>query len=199
MILSRTFLVSALVFLSIHSTVFGADRKHLEPWLNDELLPFLEDRLGLHPRLKGQPFEVVGTNQNSALGKTDGLTAYILRKIVDRLQSIPGANFVKRSTIKPWNDRGKSIDMACNSQGEATVQVTIEVDTSLDSGKVRVAVQAIDLVENNWVRGFKKIWIGQPTSREKRLMSKQIVDLKLLESRALPFKNNQPDLLAVSC
>ncbi len=194
--LPRTFLVTALVFLSIHSAVFGADRKQLDPWLNDELLPFLEDRLGRHPRLKGQPFEVVGANQNSALGKMDGLTAEILRKIVDRLQSVPGANFVERSTIKPWSDRGKSVELACDPQGEATVQVTIEVDNSLDSGDVRVAVQAMDLVENNWVRGFKKIWIGQPTSREKRLMAKQIVDRKLLGSRALPFRGNQPDLLA---
>ena len=196
MILSRRFLVSALVFFSIHSIVIGANRKQLEPWLNDELLPFLEDRLGRHPRLKGQPFEVVGTNENNALGKMDGLTADIVRKIVDRLQSVPDANLVKHLPIKPWGDQGKSIYLACDSQAEATVQVIIEVDNSLGSGEVRVAVQAIDLVENNWVRGFKKIWTGQLTSREKRLMSKQIVDRKLLGSRALPFRSNQPDLLA---
>jgi len=174
----------------------GADRKQLEPWLNDELLPFLEDRLSRHPRLKGQPFEVVGANQYRALGKMDGLTTYIRRKIVDRLQSIPGANFVQYSTIKPWGDRRKSMDSACGTQGKAVVRVTLEVDNSLGSGETRVAVQAIDLVENNWVRGFKKVWIGQPTAREKRLIAKQIVDQKLLGSRSLPFRSNQPDILA---
>lgn len=173
-----------------------ANQPGLDDWLDTELLPFLEDRLGHHPRLKGQPFEIVAMKDNDPLGEMDGLTAYIRQRSIDKLQSVPGANLVFRPSVKPWSHHRQLYDVPCHVGDEASVRVGIEIGESWMTGKLRIAVQAIDLVENNWVRGFKKVWTGKPTAREKELVTRRFTDQHLLGSRALPFRDNQPDLLA---
>ncbi len=188
--------VYSLLVLLANSNLVHAAQQPLEGWLNDTLLPFLEDRLARHPRLKGQPFEVVIAKDNKALGSMDGLTAYIRQKVVDRLQSVPGANLVWRPPIKLWRNRRNLLDLVCEMREKATIQVTIEVDDTFVTGELRIAVQSFDLQENTWVRGFKKVWIGKPTARQKQLLAKRIVDRNQLGSRALPFRSDQPDLMA---
>lgn len=186
----------AFFILAFIPSVAPADERYLKNWLDRDLLPYLEDRLGRHPRLRGQPFEVVPARHHKEPGKIDGLTAYIQQKIVDRLQTTPGANLVLHPAVKPWRFRQNLMDMACEFREKAQVHVTIEVDDSGIAGALRIAVRAIDLSENNWVRGFSKIWIGKPTTREKQLMANSGVDRNAIGSRTLPFRSDQPDLLA---
>lgn len=193
---SHFIFVASLLCLTLNPSVIKADQRYLETWLNGELLPFLTNRLGRHPRLKGQPFEITTTNKNNAVGKTDGLSTYIRQKVVDQLQSVPGANLVLRPPIKPWHNGFNLLDIACENRDKATVRVIIELNKNPSTDELRIAVQAIDLAEKNWVRGFKKVWMGELTTREKRLMAKRVIDQNLLGSRALPFQSDQADLVA---
>ena len=190
-----TLLYWVIMLLACQSAI-SAPSESVNSWLDSELLPFLEDRLGRHPRLRGQPFELVAMKGNEILAETDGLTAYIRQRIIDRLQSVATVNRVLRPSIKPWRYPGKLSDLNCNETENATVQVGIEVDQLWQRNRLRVSVQAIDLVEKRWVRGFKKVWEGQPDTGEKEQLKRSWVDAHLLGTRALPFQNNQPDLLS---
>lgn len=172
-----------------YQSALPAQSPRLESWLNTELLPFLENRLGRHPRLRGQPFEVVAMKDGEPLAEMDGLTAYIRQRIIDHLQWVAGANLVERPAPRRLSE------LACPEE-KATALVGIELSEPWGTEELYIAVQAIDLIENDWVPGFKKVWIGRPTAVEKERRAKRFIDQNRRGSRALPFRDDQPDLLA---
>jgi len=175
----------------------AADRgQPLEQWLGSELLPYLADRFGRHPRLKGEPFEVVAMKDLQVVGEMDGLSDYLKSRIVDRLQSVPGANLVWRPAIKPWVNNGRFMDLECHAFPTPTIQLGVEVEPMLQ-GYLRVSVQAVDLKEKSWVRGLKRVWVGRPSAAERSLLRQKAFDIHLLGTRSLPFRSDQSDLMSL--
>lgn len=167
----------------------------LDAWLHDDLLPYLSVRLVQHPRLKGQPFEVVVMKDNQIVSDMDGLSAYVRQRIVDTMQAVPDANLIQPLPTKSWAYRSIG-EINCSVAGQANVQVTIETGQSGVMDEVRLTVQALDLVEHAWVRGFKKVWTGIPTEMERKRLAARHADNSRFGSRGVPFGEDQPDLLA---
>ncbi len=191
-------LILSLFWLATADVAVAAGHSgNLEQWLERELLPYLADHFGRHPRLKGEPFEVVAMKGSQVVGETDGLTDYLKSRIVDRMQSVPGANLVWRPPLKPWVENGGFMELECHGFPAPRIQLGIEVEPTLFGGNLRVSVQAVDLAEKSWVRGLKKVWVGEPTEAEHRLLQQTSIDGQLLGTRTLPFRSNQPDLLSL--
>lgn len=188
-------LLCSIGFLAFPA-ILSADVRSVENWLDQDLLPFLENRLGRHPRLKGQAFELVVIKDLQPEGRIDGLTAHFRQRIIDHLDDVPGANLALKAPAKPWLFRQHLREIACELEQNAQIQVTIEIARALIPGEIRIVVRAIDLLEKEWVRGFKKVWTGKPSARERQLIDQQVLDQNLIGSRAHPFQNDQPDLLA---
>gem|GEM_PF-3012511 len=192
---ARLLLLLVILWLGAAGSAMAANRgQPLEQWLGSELLPYLADRFGRHPRLKGEPFEVVAMKESQVVGEMDGLTDYLKSRIVDRLQAVPGANLVWRPAIKPWVNNGRFMELECHAFPTPTIQLGIEVEP-LFQGYLRVSVQAVDLEEKSWVRGLKRVWVGRPSAGEIRLLRQKAIDIHLLGSRSLPFRSDQSDLM----
>ncbi len=193
--LMQIFLALSL-FGSINQAVANQAEENLDGWLRNELIPYLKSHFGRHPRLKGEPFQIRAMRDGRIVARMDGLTAYIRQRISDTLQAVPEANLIRPIPFKPWSSPRSLEELRCPSTDRVKVQLTIEVERRPASGKVKVSIQALDLLEQAWVRGFKKVWTGELTLTEQRRLARQQVDKGLIGSRELPFREGQPDLLA---
>jgi len=195
---SLIILILSIHWLAAANDAIASERSdNLEQWLERELLPYLADHFGRHPRLKGEPFEIVAMKGSQVVGETDSLTDYLKSRIVDRMQSVPGANLVWHPPLKPWVENGGFMELECHGFPTPRIQLGIEVEPMLFGGNLRVSVQAVDLAEKSWVRGLKKVWVGEPTDAERRLLLQTATDIQLLGTRTLPFRGNQADLLSL--
>jgi len=174
----------------------AADHPDLETWLKADLLPYLENRMARHPRLKGEPFRVVAIRDGEIVADMDGLTAYIRQRVMDRLQSVAGAHLIQPVPVKPWPEVGSLDDVDCHLNNAIDTEVTIEITASKLTRNTRVVVQALDLAAHEWVRGFRNVWSGKLTPLEEQRLTQRYSDRSLAGSRALPFTDTQPDLLA---
>jgi len=178
------------------SSLRAADHPDLETWLNADLLPYLENRMARHPRLKGEPFKIVAITDGEIVADMDGLTAYIQQRMMDKLQSVTGAHLIQPLPVKPWPEVGSLDDVDCHLNNAIHTEVTIETTTSAITQHTRVAVQALDLVQHEWVQGFKNVWTGKLNPLEQQRLAQRYTDRSLQGSRELPFDDTQSDLLA---
>jgi TolB-like protein len=170
----------------------------LDHWMQQTLLPYLSKRLSRYPRFKNQPFEVVAFENGMIVGRMNGLTARIRQQIINRLQSVSGADLVIPRPIRmqTWSERRSLDAVNCPAEQQVKIMVTVSVSRAGPSGRVRVMVRAIDMAEHRWVRHFKQVWSGAPTKQERALLGERVVDHSLLGTRGLPFGATQSALLA---
>jgi len=168
----------------------------LEQWLDEELIPFLERRFGQHPRLRGEPFEVRVVRDGRVVARMDGLSAYLRRRIEDALQAVPGAELLRPVPAEPWTAPRHLRDLACPSARRPAVRLTVEVEPGPAAQGARVSIQAVDLRESSWIGLLSRDWRGELEPSQRRRLQEQAIDRRLLGSRELPFRQEQPDLLA---
>ena len=167
----------------------------LDAWVEAQLLPYLSDRLGRHPRLKGVPTEVVVLKDNRVAAKMNGLAAQLRQRIIDHLQAAEGVNLHLPAPLKSWDRHTTLYGLPCR-QRLPRAQVALRLRQAGSDDRVRVEVQAIDLIENDWIAGFKKVWTGRLEASEQAQMRRQVTDMSRLGVRELPFTDGQADLLA---
>jgi len=185
-----------LPLLLVLPATAAAGSATLDDWLQDEALPYLANRLGRHPRLKGQRVQVIAVKNNRVSAEMDGLTAYIRQRIIDYLHADPDVNLAQPLPDSPRQRHPADSYEICTDSGRAQTQVTLEVSRQNVAGGVRVSLRAIDLVENTWVPGFQKAWTGEPTALQRQQLKQHVIDTSLKGTRELPYKAGEPDLLA---
>lgn len=184
-----------LVLSGASPALTAAPPASLEHWLQQRLLPDISQRLSRHPRFKGQAIQVVGIRDNTLLAEMDGLTGYIRQRLIDRLQAETRVRLIQPLPGKPWRHDSRS-DTDCPPRNRAQIQITIEVGDAATAGFTRVSVQAIDLVENRWISGFKQVWVGMLSAEDQKKRRRRVVDQSMKGSRQLPFAGDEPDRLA---
>ncbi|MEM1144729.1 MAG: DUF4384 domain-containing protein [Pseudomonadota bacterium] len=168
----------------------------LERWMDKELIPHLTERLGEHPRLKGEAFSIVAMQGDNTSPEIDGLSEWLREEIHEELQSAPGVNLVWRPTVAPWKHPRSLADLNCSASRGVNVQIGIDTRWDDVANKLKVSVRALDLEEGAWISGFGERYEGRASKRERNAMAGARLDEHLRGLKPLPFSSTQADLLA---
>jgi hypothetical protein len=165
----------------------------LEPWVKNELAPYLADQLSRHPRFRGQPVLVVRLEGSDVQPDIDDLTGTIREQIREALLDTPGATLPWRPSRQEQRHHRRLAHADCRNLRDANYFVGIETSRTL-SGEYRISVRALDLKAREWVTGFGKTWQGQLSAAERAAMQQRHPDEALRGLRVLPFSPDQIDL-----
>ncbi len=167
----------------------------LDSWIDQDLVPYLEEQLSKHPRFKGEPLLVVRMLGANVQSDIDQLTNNIRARTFDTLLSTPGINLVWRPATKPWEHHRSLSEVACGDFH--TIHYYIGIETKLTPDDVlQVSVRALDLHEGTWVSGFGRSWQARPTHAQRWALKRRQPDEYLRGLRPLPFTESQADLMA---
>lgn len=167
----------------------------LAEWIDTELAPYLVERLGGHPRFRGEPFLLVKMNGADVQPDIDELTSRVRNRLLDALVQAPGASPVWRPTVRPWRHHRSLEDVDCNDLGSLRYYVGIEVRRE-QGRRIGVSVRALDIGGGAWVNGFGLSWQGEASKEELVFLGRRHTDEYLRGLRVLPFSTDQADLVA---
>ena len=168
----------------------------LNTWLENSLIPYLQQQFTQHPRFKGHPVLLVRMQGENVLPQIDDLTEQIRQKIVDALLKKPGLQLAWRPTVKPWKHQQTFEEITCEGYSDVAYYIGIDAGLSTVNRKLYVKVRALNLAEHIWVAGFGKSWSGTPTQDQLDALAREHPDEYLRGLRPLPFTERQPDMLA---
>jgi len=160
----------------------------LERWIDSKLEPYLDRRLGQHPRFAGENVSFVVFDA----GKPAAVSNALALDLRERLHEAALAN--AGITVVAQPGRGAITARRCASS-DADYLVGIEVTRELD-GRHAVSLAALDIAQQEWVGGFGISWTGHLTAAERRAFRDRRTDPALLGGRDAPFDSDQADLLA---
>ena len=168
----------------------------LDTWLEKNLVPYLNQQLGRHPRFKGQPFLLVRMQGDNVMPHIDDLTEQIRDQIKDGLLETGGLNLTWRPAREPRQNPQSLHEISCGV--DSTIQYYIGIDAGLTgmNRKLYVKIRALNIAEQKWISGFGQSWTGRPTQSQLDALDRKKPDDYLLGMRPLPFSEKQPDLLA---
>lgn len=169
----------------------------LDRWVDRELVPQVTKELSEHPRLKDQPFVIVAMHNDDTQPEIDALSGHIRQRLQDGLRNAPGAQLMwQPGRVRGQHHRSlEQVDCSGTLQQPA-LQVGIDSQISPLTGKLHVAVKAVDLRQGNWIAGFAHQWEGEATEPEAKALKIKATDEYLRGLRELPFEGNDADLLA---
>ena len=173
-----------------------AGEASLDSWLEDELIPYLLQQLGQHPRFKDETILLVRIQGDIVRPRIDDLTDQIRGKIIDALLKAPGLDLAWRPSIRPWQHHQRLEDVACGEYRKVHYYLGIDCGLTRLKRNLYVKVRALNLAEQKWVSGFGRSWEGRPTARQLAALDREHPDEYLRGLRPLPFSDRQPDLLA---
>lgn len=194
-----------LIWLGLSACAGHPESRDLDPhaghpslniWLENSLIPYLQQQFTQHPRFKGQPVLLVRMQGENVLPQIDDLTEQTRQKIVDALLKKPGLHLSWRPTVKPWKHQQTLEEIACGEYSDVAYYIGIDAGLSPLNRKLYVKVRALNLAEHIWVAGFGKSWSGTPTQDQLDALAREHPDEYLRGLRPLPFTEGQPDLLA---
>ena len=168
----------------------------LDQWVDEELIPYLAERLGRYPRFTGQAVYFVGLEGDNIKAELDGLTLSIRDRIKASLYGINGVNLAWRPQVGGKSSRGSLTDVPCHKSEQIAYYIGLDLQQSPYDGRISTQVRALDLNEQSWVDGFGICWEGTLSNKQKKIFSKRYLDASLLGMRAYPFNRQQPDLTA---
>ena len=172
------------------------DGASLDAWLDENLIPYLVQQLGQHPRFKRQPILLVRMHNDNVRPHIDGLTDHIRTKIVDALVQEPGLDLYWRPAARPHKHHQSLADLSCGDYRRVNYYIGIDCRLTRLEHKLEVRVRALNLAEHKWVAGFGRSWQGRPTAAQLAALKHEHPDAYLRGLRPLPFSDDQPDLLA---
>ena len=161
------------------------EQSGLSAWVEDDLQPYLREKLTLHPRFKGETVSVVSMAGDRVRTDANNLSVELVRRLNNILLATDGVKLV-------WD---RDIAAAeCRPREAAHYYIGVEVSEARGSGH-RVTVRALDREDSAWVSGFGREWQG-------RLTRDQLAAYKGPKSdgqpgeRRYPFQMSETDLLA---
>jgi hypothetical protein len=173
-----------------------AGEASLDLWLEDDLIPYLLQQFGQHPRFKNEPILLVRMQGDIVRPRIDDLTERIRGKILDALLQTPGLELAWRPAIQPWQHHQRLEDVACGEYRKNHYFIGIDSGLTRLKRNLYVNVRALNLAEQKWVTGFGRSWEGKPTAGQLAALDREHPDEYLRGLRPLPFSDRQPDLLA---
>ncbi len=168
----------------------------LDLWLEEDLIPYLLQQFGQHPRFKNEPILLVRMQGDMVQPRIDDLTNRIRGKIIDALIKSPGLELAWRPAIQPWQHHQRLEDVTCGEYRKNHYFIGIDCGLTRLKRNLYVKVRALNLAEQKWVAGFGRSWEGKPTARQLAALDREHPDEYLRGLRPLPFSDRQPDLLA---
>lgn len=168
----------------------------LDLWLEEDLIPYLLQQFGQHPRFKNEPILLVRMQGDIVQPRIDELTDGIRGKIIDALIKAPGLELAWRPAIQPWQHHQRLEDVTCGEYRKNHYFIGIDCGLTRLKRNLYVKVRALNLAEQKWVTGFGRTWGGRPTTRQLAAIQSEHPDEYLRGLRPLPFSDRQPDLLA---
>ncbi|KRT55312.1 hypothetical protein [endosymbiont of Ridgeia piscesae] len=170
-----------------------ATSSSLDRWIEQQLIPHLQQRLTREPRLMGQPILIGGlrAGQISPLG--DQLSHSIARRLTQGLLPQRSINLLSFNATDKW--RFYSRQRACAETPEVHYLLGIEMERQ-PGAQLSVSVRILDLQENRWVSGVGLQWRGSADAAQLALSRQAHHDEALRGLRRLPFRADQPDLAA---
>jgi hypothetical protein len=167
----------------------------LQRWVDTELVPYLAQHLGEHPRFRSETVLLVRLNGQDIQPEIDGLTRRIRDQIRDGLLATPGIRLPWQPQ-QPLAEHHRRLDrVECGRIRDADYFIGIEI-TRTATARYRVSVRALDVRAAEWVSGFGHSWSGILTPAELRALQERRSDESLRGLRVLPFDSGQPDLAA---
>lgn len=174
---------------------FGG-KASLDSWLENDLIPYLLQQFGQHPRFKNEPILLVRMQGDMVQPRIDDLTDRIREKIMDALIKAPGLELAWRPATQPWQHHRRLEDVTCGAYSKNHYYIGIDCGLTRFERNLYVKVQALNLAEQKWVTGFGRSWEGKPTAAQLAALDREHTDENLRGLRPLPFSDRQPDLLA---
>ncbi len=173
------------------------DERSLTNWLENDLIPYLIQQFGQHPRFKGQPILLVRMRNDNVQPHIDELTEHIRSRIVDALIKEPGLDLYWRPATRPHKHHQSLASISCGDRRSIHYYIGIDCRLTNFEQHLTVRVRALNLAEHKWVSGFGRSWQGQPTTKLLTALKREHPDEYLRGLRPLPFSDQQPDLVAI--
>ncbi len=164
-------------------------------WVEGDLVPYLVEQLGRHPRFKGEPVLLVAMDGDNVEPSIDRLRDEIRVKLFDSLLSVAEVNVAWRPTVRPWRHHRSLAELRCGNSGDIHYYIGLDTRTGMD-GNTHLSIRALDVREGQWVSGFGRQWQGGLTAGEQRALEDNQPDETLRGLRPLPFSSAQADLTA---
>ena len=167
----------------------------LQPWVENELAPYLAEQLSSHPRFRGEPVILVKLEGPDIQPEIDGLTRAIRLQVRGALLNTAGVTLPWRPRQREQRHHRRLDRVNCHNIHEANYYIGIEITETI-GGRFGVSVRALDVQAREWVSGFGKSWRGGLTAREHRALEQLQPDEAVRGLRVLPFEPGQTDLAA---
>ena len=174
------------------STSFAAKKANLNTWFDKELTPYVSQQLTSHPRFKGELVRFVVFKNGSPAPTSDELAVSLRDHLADAVIDVPGVrvgwSFASRST------KAEQTAIDC-SKDAVHYYIGLEISEA-KNGQYKADLRALDLEDRSWVAGFAKSWQGKLSRSEQHAFHRSATDQSFKGQRAVPFSEDQPDLLA---
>jgi hypothetical protein len=167
----------------------------LAVWFDDELTPWLTERLSTHPRFKGEPVRVTVFDGSEEAARPDLLSYGLASRLEERLSR---ASTVRLAWRPAAPDAGVSALPStrpdCRPPDE---RYLIVVDSSRQGQSgAQVRIRALDLDDRSWVARVNRVWQGRLSRDELQQLSGSRPRQEFRGARALPYRADEQDLLA---
>ena len=173
----------------------GGDSADLMTWLEQDLSPYLAEKMARDPRFRDQSIMLVKLNGSEIQPEIDKLTRYIRQQIKEDLLDTPGIHLPWQPMRDLPKHHRRLSQIHCRTSSNADYYIGVEI-TSILSNRYQVSVRALDMSEHRWLNGFGMSWQGQLNLEERRALSSLSVDESLRGLRSLPFTAGQIDMAA---
>jgi len=188
----RILIILTLILAQSIPTTAQSREKNLDQWLDRELVPYVKQRLMVHPRFKNETIMFVVLQDNAPASTSNALALSLRDRLLEAAIDSAGVSI-------GWQQgrSGASLESRPDDCLHDNVHyyVGLELSQNLDS-RYSVTVRALDLEDRTWVTGFGKQWSGRLSTIQRQAMRQQSVDMTFLGARDVPFTLEQTDLLA---
>jgi hypothetical protein len=189
---TSSFVLIGLFALPLAAPATAARQADLDTWLSRELTPYLTEQLTTHPRFKGELVRFVVFKDGNPAPTSDELAVSLRDRLADAVIDVPGVRVAWPHPSKTQDNSQNRID--CSRD---TVHYFIGLEISKGGlDQYRVDLRALDIEDRSWVTGFAKSWQGRLGKSEQRASRRSAADRSFLGQRAVPFTDEEPDLLA---
>ncbi len=164
-----------------------ASERDLDQWVEDSLVPYVNQQLTTHPRFRGETVMFVVLDGEGPASASNELALSIRDRLLDAALDTGDIDV----GLRQGNASGP---LDCTRDD---VHYYIGLDVSARVGdQFSIRVRALDLEDRNWVNGFALSWRGRLDGGERRALERHRVDGTFLGTRDAPFADSQSDLLA---
>jgi hypothetical protein len=169
-----------------------ASASTLGGWVDDDLTPYLAERLTEHPRFKGETVVFVALDNGAPAPVTNKLVLAIRQRVVNALIDLPGIRIGWQASHEQAANKAR---VDC-TRDAVHYYIGLEV-APLMNDRHRVTMRVLDATDRSWVTGTSRTWEGRLARKQKDAFGERMTDDYFRGSREVPYSTAQADLLAV--